>query len=551
MDKRKILIIHLSRLGDMVQSLPAVKLLKEDLTDSIVTYLGIEEFCGLLDDIQWIDRLVTLPWQEIRTVMEEGNEIDIAALERLLGQTPEMNEDYSLLINLTHNRASSYLTERVRAKEKQGRVFSQNNEIVVSGKWGKYLFAMARNQRDNLLNLVDIYMGMAGVDNRQAGQLLANGPDEDDRYNSILPDLGLEGDRYKIGFQLGTNKLDKMWPLENFVKLGESLSRSMDAQIILFGSEKERGLADEFQGLATYRFVDLVGKTTLKELASFFKRMDVVVGGDTGPLHVAAAVGTRVVGIFTGIAYFGLTGAYGSGHVAIQSNYPCAPCVSSTTCAAPLCRESVTPETVADGVKLCLGLDDRLAGADYGASVYQSYFTADGVLRYRLVSQSREGFPAWLKSFSYSKALVSQALWNDWLGLGSGIDPDLVRANGDLGVIVSEFRKGCLAFRGIYETGTSQCQKIIREFKKKRPNIQLVQMMVESIKQTEGLLKTLEGPLAILKDMHEYYMAETKMCEFPELAYQFLEKYTALKDTVAHFEATLERIINSQVHASS
>ncbi len=86
------------------------------------------------------------------------------------------------------------------------------------------------------------------------------------------------------------------------------------------------------------------------------------------------------------------------------------------------------------------------------------------------------------------------------------------------------------------------CEKITNEFQKESPNLQLIQIMAESLRQVEERVKDMEGPLAILKEVHEYYMVETETCEFPKLAHQFLDKFTALKDIITSFEATLQKI---------
>ena len=200
MDDKKILIIHLSRLGDMVQSLPAIKLLKEEHPQSRITYLGIEDFSRILVGVPWIDNLVTLPWQEISTIVGEFNKASVDALDRLWETIAELNEEYDMAINLTHNWSSSYLSEKVKAKEKIGRVFSKNNEIIVSRRWGKYLFGMAKNQKDNLLNLVDIYIGMVGVKNMPLGQFLPTDTEVDQKCASQLSDLGFKIGKLSIGF---------------------------------------------------------------------------------------------------------------------------------------------------------------------------------------------------------------------------------------------------------------------------------------------------------------------------------------------------------------
>jgi len=543
-DDKKILIIHLSRLGDMIQSLPSAKRLKEDRPQSTITYLGIEEFCHVLSEVPWIDNLVTFPWQQISPFMGEFSAANVAAIDSLWEMNPKLHQEYDLLINLTHNWSSSYLSEKIAAKVKKGRVYSQNNEIVVAGKWGKYLFSMSKNQKDNLLNLVDIYMGMVGAKNRPAGNFLPTCPKVDRQCISQLSDLGLEDGKLTVGFQLGASNPNKRWLLKNFVVLGEHLVKQLDAQIILFGSEKDASFGGQFRNSAAYPFIDLIGRTKVTDLGSFFKAIDVLVSNDTGPMHIAAAVGTKVVGIFMSTAYFGVTGAYGSGHVAIQSNYPCAPCLGSTVCYNPPCTASIQPGTVEQAVRLCLGLGTELSNENCSASLYKSAFNSDGTLQYHLVNGNTDEFLAWLSRYRYLKAAVSQTLLNNWLGLQSNlIDAKyLQQTNGQLKGIMSDFQTACLEYQHLYASGVNLCRQIIDQFERQRPNVQRIQIMVESLGQLEEKIKALQLFLPILKEIHEYYFAETEVCNFPRLAHQFLDKYRALEAITAGFESTLQKI---------
>lgn len=547
MEEKRFLIIHLSRLGDMLQSLPAIKLLKEENPRSRVTYLGITEFCQILKNAPWIDNLVTIPWHEIGAVMGEHDEVRVEALDHLFKRIPELNDEYEAVINLTHNWVSAYLSDKVKANEKRGRVFSENNEIKVSGRWGKYLFAMVRNQGDNPFNLVDIYMGMAGVTNRPAASYLPTNPAVDDSALSYLTDLGCDTGRVSVGFQLGTTKLNKKWPLESFVELGRILSQDLNAQIILFGSEGEREFADRFKDLADYPFISLIGQTDLGEIGSYLKQVDVLVSNDTGPMHIAAAVGTKVVGIFSGIAYYGVGGPYGSGNIAIQSNYPCAPCTGSTACSDPLCREIIKPAAVARGVKIALGREEPSSCSGNGASMYRSSFKADGTLHYQLINKDTGSFLPWLQSSNYTKVAIIRSLWSGWLGLEpTALDPHLEGHNGQLDEILSDFFRACTAYKEIYDDGKRLCKKILDEFQREDRNFPMVRIMVDSLRQVEERVRAIEGPLSTLKEVHGYYMAETEMCDFPGLAEEFLEAYTVLGDIATSFETSLQQIAHRQ-----
>jgi ADP-heptose:LPS heptosyltransferase len=539
MSAKKILVVHLSRLGDMVQSLPAVKLLKDDEPDCQITYLGIEDFCRILVGNPWIDRLVTLPWQDIQTLTGEFTVERIPEIDSLLKRIPEIDEYYDLAINMTHDRVSSYITYRVRASERSGRLFSQNNELFISGNWGKFLFAMSRYRKETLINLVDLYIGMAGVRNRPVRHYLPTTPDVDNRCHDILIEMGLkEGDKV-IGFQLGASKASRMWPLENFVKLGESLTANTGARIILFGSEQEKVLAQQFQALASYPVINLAGRMTLMELPSFLKALDVMVTNDTGPMHIAAAVGTRIVALFMGIAYYGFTGPYGEGHVIIQSNYPCSPCLDSTSCDNTPCRESINPETVEEAVNLIIYPHYEMRIKNSGADLFRSFFRENGTLGYQQIRPENDEYQSWIQNSNFQMAVVSQELWNRWLGLPCSGNETLPLIVGQTEGILRSYNTECRVYRALYDEGENLCRKIIREYRNNRPNIRIIEKYVRALQELDGNFKEMNGPLSILKELHEPFFAEIPVCNFPELATHFLSCYRNLRNSVGMFENIL------------
>ena len=540
MPPKKILIIHLSRLGDMIQSLPALRLLKEDCPECEITHLGIEEFCIPLKGIPWIDKLVTIRSSDVRDFFSEDKDIDIDAFERLFHNNAELNAEYDLLVNLTHTRGSSYFSERIKAKDKKGRLFSKANEFVMAGKWGKYLFAAARNRKENLLNLVDLYIGMVGVKNRPVTCCLPANAETDRICLSRLMEHGFSPGRVAIGFQLGASKSLRTWPAEHFCKLGEFLCGQLDAQIVLFGSKNERVLADQFRESATFSFIDLIGTTTLSSLPSFLKHMNVLVSHDTGPMHIAAAVGTKVVGIFMSTAYFRITGPYGCGHIVIQSNYPCAPCLDSTVCSQPLCGKSISPETALRGVRLALGLEGGPTDGSNSASFYLSGFDKNGTLLYKGLDEKKDGFLPWLRSRHDSNAQVSQRLWSEWLDLKSDSDMLQYAESDEMAEILQDYRNACLSYERLYSQGEEQCENIITEFHKDKPSLEVVQAMIARIEHVEQEIKYLESPITILKEIQELYSAETEYCNFPRLAHELLNKYNQLKMIISCFQKKLD-----------
>ena len=96
--------------------------------------------------------------------------------------------------------------------------------------------------------------------------------------------------------------------------------------MVVVGASSEKD-NKEFFSLTNNRVVDLTGKTTLKELAHLTSLSSVVITVDSGPMHIAAAMGVPVVAIFGPTAPW-RTGPYGEGHTVIRKELPCSPCFS-------------------------------------------------------------------------------------------------------------------------------------------------------------------------------------------------------------------------------
>jgi len=91
---------------------------------------------------------------------------------------------------------------------------------------------------------------------------------------------------------------DKQWPSERFVLLGNHLARSYDARILLLGDAEERELAEAIGGMMSTPALNLAGRISLGELGALAEMADLYVGNDTGPTHVAAAMGCPTLALF-------------------------------------------------------------------------------------------------------------------------------------------------------------------------------------------------------------------------------------------------------------
>ncbi len=133
----------------------------------------------------------------------------------------------------------------------------------------------------------------------------------------------------------GTRWPSKHWPPESFASLADTLTLERQARVVLTGSPADRPLISRIRSLMQTSAEDLSGRTDLKALARLFYQADAAVTTDTGPMHLAAAVGTPVAAVFGPTAPW-RTGPFGLRHRIVRTNLSCSPCFQRR-CPTPDC----------------------------------------------------------------------------------------------------------------------------------------------------------------------------------------------------------------------
>ncbi len=156
-----------------------------------------------------------------------------------------------------------------------------------------------------------------------------------------------------IALQPGARWDNKRWPATFFAEVVQELApRLPDSRFAILGGTADRPLASEIAAAAPDRCLDLSGQTSLPEMVEWLRRADLLITNDTGPMHIAAALGKPVVALF-GPTEPRRTGPYGQVHHALQNRHlPCVPCLERTCRhTVPLeCLRSLSPHTVAEAV---------------------------------------------------------------------------------------------------------------------------------------------------------------------------------------------------------
>jgi ADP-heptose:LPS heptosyltransferase len=381
---RKILIVNLTRFGDLLQTSPTIAGLKEAHPDAEVTVLAERNFADVCRGLPGVDRVRELDLDGLGRLVLGGTGPDLRAAYRTVAAVVEelRGERYDLALNYSSSRMSAVLMRLIGVADTRGWTMTDDGHRLIAHRWSRLFSASALTRRQAPFNLVDYYKRVAGVPRGPQHLLYTVSAAARAEAAAVLAGAGHRGEPL-VAFQLGASRDVRRWPTASFVAVGRTLVAEAGARILLCGGGGERAAAAEVAAGLGASAIDVCGRTSIATLAALLERAGVLLTGDTGPMHLAVAVGTPVVALFFGPALPVDTGPYGVDHVCLHADVPCAPCDHNVTCLEPFCRETLAPAAVADAVLARLRGDAGAlaAAADRWAAVawYRTDFDAEGL----------------------------------------------------------------------------------------------------------------------------------------------------------------------------
>ena len=321
---RRILIVKMSSIGDVIHALPVARALRLAFPDAHVCWAVHRSCRDVVEGNRYLDEVFVVQDKSVRGIWQAGREL--------------AGRSFDTAIDMQGLFRSGLLAWRSGARERIG--FSGNQEmrqlfinrpLVKPGYWNTAAYCQmefaAAAGASRIDPMPEIFLA---PDHRAAAsQLLA------DEIASGMPIVALNP---------GTAWPTKRWAVEGYAAAADRLVQTTGARIVITGALSDMPLARSIaQGMAHPASI-LAGRTSLKVLAAVFERAALYIGGDTGPLHIAAAMGTPVVAIF-GPTEPTWTGPTGSPSRIIRHKVPCGPC-RNRQCGHHTCMRLVTVEEV-------------------------------------------------------------------------------------------------------------------------------------------------------------------------------------------------------------
>jgi ADP-heptose:LPS heptosyltransferase len=336
-------------MGDLIQTTPLIQGLKDKHPNARITLMVSSDFEDAVSLIPGVDDSIVFNLRQFKdsNVWEDDSWVKIYQyIESELNSI--RNKDYDLLVNLSHSRFSALMVHYLKVQNVIGFHCSATGDRITGHPWMQYFGTEPFNRDFNEFNLVEIFSRSAGVD--MAGREIQVLQNSTDFYSDEggISNLSKSGDDLVIGFQIGSSLENRRWSTASFAELADLLVEKFNAQILIFGVTSESKSAAEMMQLTNNksRVTDLTGKTDLKQLTGLLKGCDYLVTNDTGTMHLAAALNTKIIGLFFSHAHPFETAPFSSGHLIFQARISCAPCSYGVHCSNIVCVEKVLPEHI-------------------------------------------------------------------------------------------------------------------------------------------------------------------------------------------------------------
>jgi lipopolysaccharide heptosyltransferase II len=353
---RNVLCVRLDAMGDVLMTTPALRAVRESLPDRRVTLLTSPSGAEAAALVPWVDEVIVYeaPWLKATAPRSHpGSDFemidrlrrarfDAAAIFTVYSQNPLPSAMLCYLagipLRLAHCRENPYqlLTDWVAEPEPE---------------------RMVRHEVRRQLDLVSA-IGCRTADERMAIRIPGRARR---RVDGWLEEHGLDRGRPWVAIHPGSTAPSRRYPPDSYAEAARQLAREHGLPVVFTGDASERDEIERIRlGMAGAPSLSLAGELNLGELAALISRAPLLISNNTGPVHVAASVGTPIVDLYA------LTNPqhtpWGVPHRVLNHDVPCKYCYKSVCPEGHHdCLRLVKPGQVVDATTEMLGVGIPIA----------------------------------------------------------------------------------------------------------------------------------------------------------------------------------------------
>jgi len=353
---QRILIIRLDLIGDLVLSLTVVQALKRTYPNAEIDLLATPASANIVLHDPRLKEIITYDpniWRRPKALFQPKNWRDLRTLlHRLHGR------HYDLAISV-YGQWAGVLAVLSGTNRRVGFGRESYPGLMTDSVPGRHWKpGDNKHEVDYCLELAQA----AGATVTPADRIphLEVDPKSAQEIEQLLHQEGSQDDKPLIACHVSSNNgQSKRWPLPYWATLLDRLIHEAGAQIILTGAPADLPLVDNVISHMREHPINLAGKTSLPQLAALLQRANLLISGDSGPIHIASALGTPIIGLY-GPTNPALTGPVSPDATVLRSPIWCSPCyntIDSADCRfyTTQCMKNITPTQVFEVVLKKLG----------------------------------------------------------------------------------------------------------------------------------------------------------------------------------------------------
>ncbi|MFQ6079485.1 MAG: glycosyltransferase family 9 protein, partial [Thermodesulfobacteriota bacterium] len=356
---KRILIIRLSAIGDVVRTLPAINALRQRFPAAHIAWVAEEKARDVLSHQPEIDEVIVFQ----RSRWKKGILNPLSFL-RTIGEVYRFVKElrgkhYDIAFDFHGIFKSGLISYVSGAKERVGfdRGYCKEwNHLFNNRRVSPPSNRISRFERNFAL------LGSLGLGGGRR-EVSLHVPQEDvDYVDQFFRDRcpGMSGPLIAIHPGTSPKTTYKRWASAKYSELADRLVEELNVSVLFTWGPGEKAMVDEVRARMRRDSILAPETRSLKQLAEIFRRCSIYIGNDTGPMHIASLVKTPVVGIYGPTDPIVNAPYDGTSHIIVRKDLPCSPC-RNRGCKDVECMEAISSQDVFDAAKMLLGLRDNSA----------------------------------------------------------------------------------------------------------------------------------------------------------------------------------------------
>jgi len=283
--------VRLSSIGDVLMTTPVIRILRERYPNSYLAYLVEAKSKDMVTGNPDLNEVILFNKDKFKNLRrEEGIVSALKSLSPLISKLK--GKEFDLVIDLHGVFRSGILSYLTRARKRIG-IDKQLVSLLYTDKIKENLELHAVDEYLSLLELIEVDPA-----EYEKEFMIASSKKDEDYIKRLVEKYKIQNDELLIAFNPATSREDKEWSEDKFAQVGDWINDNLQARVLVLGAPVDKDKVKRIINKMETKAINLAGKTTLKELSCLLKRIDLLVTGDTGPMHMGVAVGTPLIALF-------------------------------------------------------------------------------------------------------------------------------------------------------------------------------------------------------------------------------------------------------------